>query len=61
MDQLLADESDAEMTRDLSSAVKGLGRDLEKLELAALLSGEYDAADAVATVNAGAGGAQSQD
>jgi peptide chain release factor 2 len=61
MDQLLADESDAEMTRDLSSAVKGLGRDLEKLELAALLSGEYDAADAVATVNAGAGGTESQD
>jgi peptide chain release factor 2 len=61
MDQLLADESDAEMTRDLSSAVKGLGRDLDKLELAALLSGEYDAADAVATVNAGAGGTESQD
>jgi peptide chain release factor 2 len=61
MDELLADESDPEMTRDLSSAVADLGRELEKLELAALLSGEYDAADAVATVNAGAGGTESQD
>jgi peptide chain release factor 2 len=41
--------------------VKGLEADVEKLELAALLSGEHDAADAVATVNAGAGGTESQD
>ena len=61
MDELLADESDPEMARDLGSAVQDLERELEKLELAALLSGEYDAADAVATVNAGAGGTESQD
>ena len=34
---------------------------MEKLELAALLSGEYDAADAIGTINAGAGGTESQD
>ena len=38
-----------------------LEQDLEKLELAALLSGEYDDADAIATINAGAGGTESQD
>jgi peptide chain release factor 2 len=41
--------------------VKSLEADMEKLELAALLSGEYDSADAVATINAGAGGTESQD
>jgi peptide chain release factor 2 len=61
MDELLADESDPDMTRELSSAVVDLERELEKLELAALLSGEYDSADGVATVNAGAGGTESQD
>ena len=39
----------------------GLERDLEKLELEALLSGPYDAHDAIATVQAGAGGTESQD
>jgi peptide chain release factor 2 len=34
---------------------------METLELAALLSGEYDDADAIGTINAGAGGTESQD
>jgi peptide chain release factor 2 len=38
-----------------------LEQELERVELAALLSGEYDDADAVATINAGAGGTESQD
>ena len=61
MDELLEEESDAEMTRELTTAVTGLEADLEKLELTALLSGPHDAADAIATINAGAGGTESQD
>jgi peptide chain release factor 2 len=61
MDELLAEESDAEMQRELTSAVTQLEAKLEKLELAALLSGPHDAADAIATINAGAGGTESQD
>jgi peptide chain release factor 2 len=61
MDELLAEESDAEMLRELTSAVTQLEADLEKVELAALLSGPHDAADAIATINAGAGGTESQD
>jgi len=61
MDDLLAEESDAEMLRELTSAVTQLEAELEKLELAALLSGAHDAADAIATINAGAGGTESQD
>jgi peptide chain release factor 2 len=61
-DELLAEEgSDPELERELTSAVDSLERDLEKLELIALLSGEYDAADAIGTINAGAGGTESQD
>jgi peptide chain release factor 2 len=61
MDELLEDETDAGLQAELASSVVSLDADLEKLELAALLSGAYDANDAIATVNAGAGGTESQD
>ncbi len=60
-DELLAEESDPELERELGAATEALERDLERVELAALLSGPYDAADAVATLQAGAGGTESQD
>ena len=61
-DELLTEEgADPELERELASSVDALERELEKLELAALLSGEYDAADAIGTINAGAGGTESQD
>ncbi len=54
-DELLAEEgSDRDLERELTSSVTALEHQLERLELAALLSGEYDDADAVATINAGA-------
>jgi peptide chain release factor 2 len=61
IDELLADESDADLAKELATAVVGLETDVDKLELAALLSGRYDANDAIATINAGAGGTESQD
>ena len=61
LDEMLAEETDADLSKELASNVKSLEGDVEKLELAALLSGEHDAADAVITVNAGAGGTESQD
>ncbi len=62
LDELLSEEGiDAELQRELASSVDALEQDLEKLELAALLSGEYDSADAIGTINAGAGGTESQD
>ena len=61
MDELLAEESDAELLRELTSSAAQLEAELEKLELTALLSGPHDAADAIATINAGAGGTESQD
>jgi peptide chain release factor 2 len=61
MDELLSHESDREMASELAKAVEELSGDVERLELATLLGGEYDANDAVATLHAGAGGTESQD
>jgi peptide chain release factor 2 len=61
MDELLEGEADREMATELARAVRELERDVERLELATLLGGEYDDHDAVATLHAGAGGTESQD
>ena len=61
MDELLADEAAPDMAADLAKSLKTLERDVERLELATLLGGEYDGNDAVATLHAGAGGTESQD
>ena len=61
MDELLAEADDPELAKELAASVANLEEDLEKVELAALLSGPYDAHDAIATVQAGAGGTESQD
>jgi peptide chain release factor 2 len=62
LDELLSEEgADAELESELASSLDALENDLESLELAALLSGEYDSADAIGTINAGAGGTESQD
>ena len=61
LDQLLDEAPDPEAERELGSALERLQTDLDRLELASLLSGEYDANDAVASLHAGAGGTESQD
>ena len=61
MDELLEGETDPDLAKELDGAVASLEQELDRLELASLLSGEYDDADAVATLNAGAGGTESQD
>jgi peptide chain release factor 2 len=61
MDELLADESDPELESELRKSLDTLEHDLERVELASLLGGEYDQNDAVASIHAGAGGTESQD
>ena len=41
--------------------LKNLSKELEKFELQQMLSGEYDSADAILTINSGAGGTDAQD
>jgi peptide chain release factor 2 len=61
IDELLVDGDDAELRGELEAAVATLAVDVDRLELAALLSGPYDDHDAIATLQAGAGGTESMD
>src|SRR5215216_3633216 len=57
--ELAAD--DEEMAGELAGQLESVERRLAELEEERLFSGPYDAGDAVVTVNAGAGGTDSQD
>jgi peptide chain release factor 2 len=61
MDELLASESDPELEAELAKSIESLEHDVDRVELAAFLGGEYDRNDAVASIHAGAGGTESQD
>ncbi len=61
MDELLSEERDPDLEGELERSVRDLEGELDRLELATLLGGEYDDRDAVATLHAGAGGTESQD
>jgi peptide chain release factor 2 len=61
LDELLSSEQDVELTKELQTKLDGLEAEFERVELANLLSGEYDGNDAVASLHAGAGGIDSQD
>lgn len=55
------DLRDNELIEISFEEIKKLQKDVEKFELQQMLSGEYDNADAILTVNAGAGGTDAQD
>ena len=61
LDELLTGADDPDLERELASTVESLEGSLDSLRLEALLGGEYDGHDAIATVQAGAGGTESQD
>jgi peptide chain release factor 2 len=61
MDELLAEEDDPELASELRKSLDALEADVDRTELGALLGGEYDRYDAVASLHAGAGGTESQD
>lgn len=53
--------SDNDFITDCYSQILKMNTELEKFELEQMLSGEYDSADAILTINAGAGGTDAQD
>ena len=52
---------DGELISLSFEGLKTLSKELEKFELQQMLSGEYDSADAILTINSGAGGTDAQD
>lgn len=53
--------SDATLIEDSFNQLKSVEKELEKFELEQMLSSEYDDADAILTINSGAGGTDAQD
>jgi peptide chain release factor 2 len=61
LNDLAREEDDDDTAAEVAAGLAGLERALVELETRVLLSGEYDARDAVVMVHAGAGGTDSQD
>jgi peptide chain release factor 2 len=57
----LAGMDDESLRSDLETEIAGLEADLERRSFTAMLSGPYDAEDALLAIHAGAGGTDSQD
>ena len=56
----LGDE-DEDIARELQETIDKAAKQIEQLELERMLGGEYDANGAILSINAGAGGTESQD
>ena len=59
--QLGVEENDESVVPDIEQELSRLSSELDKFDLQALLSGEYDQSSAIVTINAGAGGTDAQD
>ena len=59
--ELLKQESDEELEKEVQNGTKKLEEDIEKLEISTLLSGKYDMNNAIVTLHPGAGGTEAQD
>jgi len=59
--ELLALEQDQSLVNEAKQSLEQLWQELDRWDLEQLLSGTYDKYDAVLTINAGAGGTDSQD
>lgn len=59
--ELGQEESDESVYQEIADTLVALGKEIEHLELTLMLSGEYDANNAILTLHAGAGGTEAQD
>jgi len=59
--QLGMEEEDESVCQEVDEALRALRRDVDRMEVAVMLSGEYDANNAILTLHAGAGGTEAQD
>lgn len=59
--ELANEEEDESLLEECSAAVSGIQSSLERQRLSTLLTGEYDARNAILSFHAGAGGTEAQD
>ena len=57
----LATLEDSDLQAELETEAEALAKIVERMSVHALLSGQYDASDAIFAIHAGAGGTESQD
>ena len=61
LSELVKESFEEELLKDIIKSTKKEQKELERLELETLLSGKYDANNAIVTIHPGAGGTESQD
>ena len=61
LSELLSQENDEELEKELQKGTDKLEIDIDKLEVSTLLSGKYDINNAIITLHPGAGGTEAQD
>lgn len=61
MSDLLSAEADTELAEELFSETAALVAEAERVQISALLKGEYDKSNAILSLHAGAGGTEAQD
>ena len=61
LNELLQDETDAELLKELNKNNSSIEQELNELEITTLLSGKYDSNNAIVTLHPGAGGTDAQD
>ncbi|HEX8860402.1 MAG TPA: peptide chain release factor 2 [Actinomycetes bacterium] len=61
LNELAMEEDDDASAAEVAQGLESLVSKIDDLEILALLSGEYDDRDAIATIHPGAGGTESQD
>lgn len=59
--ELAVEEEDDDTLAEAAAELKALEQRVEKIELESLLSGEYDASNAILEIHSGAGGTEAQD
>ncbi len=59
--ELAAEEDDESVVQEVAKGLEAAEKQLEELELAAMLGGKYDAENAILTITAGAGGTEACD
>ena len=61
LNELLQDENDAELLKELNRNIGLIEQELNELEITTLLSNKYDVNNTIITLHAGAGGTDAQD
>ena len=59
--ELVAEEGDSDLEKEISENLNNVEKDVEELEISTLLSEKYDENNAIVTIHPGAGGTEAQD